>query len=156
MTVGAVYIKSKEAPAKDVLKDMVEMCKGVQHPTRGLFLRNYLSEMSKDKLPDQGTEYYGYALFVLRGCFFINQTHYREGGDIDDCIEFILQNFIEMNKLWVRMQHQSIMTDPVKIEKERLDIRLLVGTNLSRLSQLEGVDCDIYTEVCSTPFIMHM
>eukprot|EP00339_Tiarina_fusa_P013002 CAMPEP_0117011558 /NCGR_PEP_ID=MMETSP0472-20121206/9917_1 /TAXON_ID=693140 ORGANISM="Tiarina fusus, Strain LIS" /NCGR_SAMPLE_ID=MMETSP0472 /ASSEMBLY_ACC=CAM_ASM_000603 /LENGTH=766 /DNA_ID=CAMNT_0004714405 /DNA_START=22 /DNA_END=2320 /DNA_ORIENTATION=+ len=127
VTVGSVYIKSKEAPAKDVLKDMVEMCKGVQHPTRGLFLRNYLSEMSKDKLPDDGTEYHG------------------DGGNVNDCIEFILQNFIEMNKLWVRMQHQSVMTDPTKIEKERLDIRLLVGTNLSRLSQLEGVDCDIYT-----------
>lgn len=36
------------------------MCKGVQHPTRGLFLRNYLSEMTKDKLPDQGTEFFGY------------------------------------------------------------------------------------------------
>lgn len=52
-----------------------------------------------------------------------------------------------MNKLWVRMQHQSIMTDPAKIEKERSDIKLLVGTNLSRLSQLEGVDCSIYTSV---------
>ena len=60
ITVGGVYIKSKEAPAKDVLKDMVEMCKGVQHPTRGLFLRNYLSDVTKDKLPDKGTEYYGY------------------------------------------------------------------------------------------------
>lgn len=52
-----------------------------------------------------------------------------------------------MNKLWVRMQHQNIMTDVSKIEKERSDIKLLVGTNLSRLSQLEGVDCSIYTTV---------
>jgi hypothetical protein len=55
--VGSVYIKSKEVPAKDVLRDMVEMCKGVQHPVRGLFLRHYLSEMTKDKLPDVGSEY---------------------------------------------------------------------------------------------------
>ena len=27
---------------KDILKDLVEMCRGVQHPLRGLFLRNYL------------------------------------------------------------------------------------------------------------------
>jgi hypothetical protein len=25
---------------------------------------------------------------------------------VDDAVEFLLQNFTEMNKLWVRMQHQ--------------------------------------------------
>jgi hypothetical protein len=59
-TVGSVYIKSKEAPAKDVLKDLVEMCRGIQHPLRGLFLRSYLSQISRDKLPDIGSEYEGY------------------------------------------------------------------------------------------------
>jgi vacuolar protein sorting-associated protein 35 len=54
-----VYIKSKEAPAKDVLKDLVEMCLGVQHPIRGLFLRSYLAQVSRDKLPDIGSEYEG-------------------------------------------------------------------------------------------------
>lgn len=58
-TVGSVYIKSKEAPAKDVLKDLVEMCRGVQHPIRGLFLRSYLAQISRDKLPDIGSEYEG-------------------------------------------------------------------------------------------------
>lgn len=58
-TVGSVYIKSKDAPAKDVLKDLVEMCRGIQHPLRGLFLRSYLSQVSKDKLPDIGSEYEG-------------------------------------------------------------------------------------------------
>ena len=62
ITVGSIYIKTKEAPAKDVLRDLVEMCRGVQHPTRGLFLRNYLSEMTKDKLPDVGSEFEGYTL----------------------------------------------------------------------------------------------
>jgi vacuolar protein sorting-associated protein 35 len=61
VTVGAVYIRAKEAPTKDILRDLVEMCKGVQHPTRGLFLRNYLSEITKDKLPDDDSadEWYG-------------------------------------------------------------------------------------------------
>ena len=59
LSVGSVYIMSKEAPSKDVLKDLVEMCRGVQHPMRGLFLRNYLSQTSKDKLPDAGSEYEG-------------------------------------------------------------------------------------------------
>jgi hypothetical protein len=87
-TVGSVYIKSKEAPAKDVLKDLVEMSRGVHHPIRGLFLRSYLSQISRDKLPDVGSPYEG------------------EGGSVMDAVEFVLQNFTEMNKLWVRMQHQ--------------------------------------------------
>ena len=30
----------------------------------------------------------------------------QDPGNIDDSIEFIQLNFAEMNKLWVRMQHQ--------------------------------------------------
>ena len=45
LTVGSVYITSKEAAAKDILTDLVEMCRGVQHPMRGLFLRNYLAQV---------------------------------------------------------------------------------------------------------------
>ena len=37
----------------------VEMTRGVQHPVRGLFLRTYLSQMSKNLLPDTGSEYEG-------------------------------------------------------------------------------------------------
>jgi hypothetical protein len=59
-TVGSVYIMSNEAPAKDVLKDLVEMIRGVQHPIRGLFLRNYLTQISRDKLPDAGSPFEGY------------------------------------------------------------------------------------------------
>lgn len=61
-TVGSVYIMSNEAPAKDVLKDLVEMIRGVQHPIRGLFLRNYLTQISRDKLPDAGSPFEGLAI----------------------------------------------------------------------------------------------
>ncbi|KAI8007811.1 Vacuolar protein sorting-associated protein 35A [Camellia lanceoleosa] len=59
--VGSVCIKSKEAPAKDVLKDLMEMCRGIQHPVpvRGLFLRSHLSQIRRDNLPDIGSEYEG-------------------------------------------------------------------------------------------------
>ena len=129
VTVGSVYIRSKEAPAKDVLKDLVEMCRGVQHPLRGLFLRNYLSQLSKDKLPDSGSEYEGM------------------GGSVRDSIDFTLQNFTEMNKLWVRMQHQGPIREKERREKERQELRILVGTNLVRLSQLDGVNLELYTTV---------
>lgn len=127
-TVGSVYIKSKEAPTKDVLKDLVEMCRGIQHPVRGLFLRSYLSQVSRDKLPDIGSEYEGDADTVV------------------DAVEFVLQNFTEMNKLWVRMQHQGPAREKEKREKERSELRDLVGKNLHVLSQIEGVDLDMYKD----------
>ncbi|GMN29010.1 hypothetical protein TIFTF001_002263 [Ficus carica] len=127
-TVGSVYIKSKEAPAKDVLKDLVEMCRGIQHPVRGLFLRSYLSQVSRDKLPDIGSEYEG------------------DADTVTDAVEFVLQNFTEMNKLWVRMQHQGPAREKEKREKERSELRDLVGKNLHVLGQIEGVDLEMYKE----------
>lgn len=50
-----MYLETLEAPTREILTDMVEMCRGVQHPTRGLFLRNYLLQMTKNKLPDATT-----------------------------------------------------------------------------------------------------
>ncbi len=126
VTVGSVYIRSREAPARDVLRDLLEMCRGVQHPTRGLFLRNYLSEMTKDKLPDRGSEYEG------------------AGGTVHDALEFILGNFTEMNKLWVRMAQQGPAKDRERRAHEREELRQLVGKNLARLSQLDGLDAALY------------
>eukprot|EP01137_Pigoraptor_chileana_P025729 Opistho-2@95613 len=128
ITVGVVYIRGGEAPKKDILKDLVEMCRGVQHPLRGLFLRNYLLQMTKNLLPD------------------IEGDPARD-GTTSDSIDFIHLNFAEMNKLWVRMQHQGHSRDKDKREKERQDLRLLVGTNLVRLSQLEGVDVVMYRDL---------
>ncbi|XP_021902475.1 vacuolar protein sorting-associated protein 35B-like isoform X2 [Carica papaya] len=104
------------------------MCRGVQHPIRGLFLRSYLAQVSRDKLPDIGSEY--------------------EGGDdtVMDAVEFVLQNFTEMNKLWVRMQHQGPGRAREKQEKERSELRDLVGKNLHVLSQIEGVDLEMYKD----------
>ena len=31
---------------------------------------------------------------------------HRDADTVNDAVEFVLQNFTEMNKLWVRMQHQ--------------------------------------------------
>ena len=72
VTVGSAYVKTKEAPVKLILTDLLDMVKGVQQPTRGLFLRYYLLKMMKDILPDKGNEYEG------------------ERGDVNDSIEFIL------------------------------------------------------------------
>lgn len=68
----------------------------------------------------------------------------RPTGNLDDSISFVLTNFIEMNKLWVRLQHQGHSRDREKREMERKELRILVGTNLVRLSQLDGVDLEMY------------
>ena len=52
ITVGAAYVKTKEAPVQMILSDLLDMVKGVQQPTRGLFLRYYLLKMMKEILPD--------------------------------------------------------------------------------------------------------
>ena len=54
------------------------------------------------------------------------------------------QNFVETNRLWVRLQSQGAAKDKKKREKERLELRILVGVNLVRLSQLEGLGLQEY------------
>lgn len=135
VTAGSVYVKSLQAPAKDVLRDLVEMCAGVQHPQRGLFLRAYLAQMMKDKLPSAGIE---------------EEVEITEeeltGGTVQDSIDFVIRNFTEMNRLWVRMQHDSSAREMELREKERLELRLLVGSNIATLSRLVGSSLNLYRD----------
>ncbi|KAF2153324.1 vacuolar protein sorting-associated protein 35 [Myriangium duriaei CBS 260.36] len=131
ITVGTVYMGIEDAPVKEIMKDMMEMSRGVQHPVRGLFLRYYLSGQARDYLPSgngQGPE-----------------------GNLQDSISFILTNFVEMNKLWVRLQHQGHSRDREQRTKERQELQLLVGSNLVRLSQL--VDLESYKTVILSPLL---
>ncbi|QSL65147.1 hypothetical protein MERGE_002452 [Pneumocystis wakefieldiae] len=124
ITVGTVYMGIKDAPVREIMKDMMEMSRGVQHPIRGLFLRHYLSGQTRDYLPVG--------------------TSTGPEGNLNDSISFILTNFIEMNKLWVKFQHQGHSRERAKREEERTELKILVGTNLVRLSQLEGIDLHMY------------
>ncbi|KAA6415629.1 MAG: vacuolar sorting-associated 35 [Lasallia pustulata] len=131
ITVGTVYMAIEDAPVKEIMKDMMEMSRGVQHPIRGLFLRYYLSGQARDHLPTgsgDGAE-----------------------GNLQDSISFILTNFVEMNKLWVRLQHQGHSREREQRTKERQELQLLVGSNLVRLSQL--VDLDAYKTVILQPLL---
>ena len=68
-------------------------------------------------------------------------------ADFQDGVNFLLQNFSEMNRLWIRLQHQMHTKDKKKIEKERQELCILVGTGLVRLSQLDGITFSYYKEV---------
>ena len=131
ITVGTVYMAIEDAPVKEIMKDMMEMSRGVQHPIRGLFLRYYLSGQARDSLP----------------------TGSGDGpeGNLQDSISFILTNFVEMNKLWVRLQHQGHSREREQRTKERQELQLLVGSNLVRLSQL--VDLETYKSVILQPLL---
>ncbi|THX94441.1 vacuolar protein sorting-associated protein 35, partial [Aureobasidium pullulans] len=131
ITVGTVYMGIEDAPVKEIMKDMMEMSRGVQHPIRGLFLRYYLSGQARDYLPTgpgQGPE-----------------------GNLQDSVNFVLTNFVEMNKLWVRLQHQGHSREREQRTKERQELQLLVGSNLVRLSQL--VDLEAYKSSILQPLL---
>ncbi|EMC92735.1 hypothetical protein BAUCODRAFT_77309 [Baudoinia panamericana UAMH 10762] len=131
ITVGTVYMGIEDAPVKEIMKDMMEMSRGVQHPIRGLFLRYYLSGQARDALP--------------------TGTGDGPEGNLQDSISFILTNFVEMNKLWVRLQHQGHSREREQRTKERQELQLLVGSNLVRLSQL--VDLESYKSVILQPLL---
>uniref|UniRef100_A0A915P651 Vacuolar protein sorting-associated protein 35 n=1 Tax=Meloidogyne floridensis TaxID=298350 RepID=A0A915P651_9BILA len=158
ITVGVVYIKSGESPSTDILHDLVEMCRGVQHPLRGLFLRNYLLTSTKEFIPDKPPP--TLSLLQNKNINSINEDFGDEEekledvedetttcGDVRDAIDFIMVNFAEMNKLWVRMQHQGPSRESEKRERERRELRILVGTNLVRLSQLQNLELSLYRQI---------
>jgi vacuolar protein sorting-associated protein 35 len=126
ITVGSAYIKTKEAKASYILKDILNMVKGVQQPVKGLFLRFYLLKTMKDLLPDKGSEYED------------------DENDVTDAIDFILKNFKEMNRLWIRLQYMSSQKDDYKKEEEREELKTTVGENIYRLSSLNGLTVELY------------
>lgn len=122
ITVGSTLLKSKNSPREELINDMLEMCKGVQTPIRGLFLRYYLNQKTKDLLPIETIE------------------------EQELTVDFIITNFIEMNKLWVRLQFQGPLSEREKRQEEREELKVLVGSNLVRLSQMDFIDSIYYKE----------
>ena len=120
VTVGVAYVKSGEGAASEILRDVAELCRGVQHPVRGLFLRYFLAQATKDALPSEP----------------------------EHACQLVLSNFVEATKLWIRLTSQGGQSSSAaarqKREKERHELRLLVGTNLVRLSSIEGLTKEYY------------
>lgn len=156
VTVGVVYIQTEQEQeqqsfVRDILRDMVEMCRGIQHPLRGLFLRNYLIQTTKNILPGNlptmaqiaaANEALGSGMGA--GDDPANSLAQVPGSSVHDSIDYILMNFTEMTKLWVRMQYQGHTKDRLLREQERKDLKQLVGANLYALSSLENLHVDMY------------
>lgn len=121
ITVGVSYLKIADSPTNEILKDMIEMCRGVQNPIRGLFLRYYLSQTTKD--------------------FLIKDSSSNPDIIKFNC-NFVMINFIEMNKLWVRLQYSGPFREKELRTKERKELQTLIGSQLVRLSQIIDDDSD--------------
>lgn len=126
ITVGSVYIETQQVPAAEIIFDLLQIVKGVQNPLRGLFIRYYFLKMIKDKLPDVNNEY--------------EQTN----SSIDDTLKFIFQNLEEMNRLWIRLSVGCTGNERLLKEKERNELKILVGENIIRLASLNGLTIDLY------------
>ena len=130
-TIAPAFIKRGLAKANDVMRDLIEMARGVQHPTRALFLRHFLLHILKEVLPDGKTE----------------------GGTIEDTLKFTLENFKQMNVLWVRLEFSLDSETVEDRKKQRSQLKQLVGHNIQRISSLRGLDIEHYKAIV-LPFIV--
>jgi vacuolar protein sorting-associated protein 35 len=113
ITCGVAMLDFDTFPQTEILKDMIEMLNGVQHPIKGMFLRYYL----------------------LQRCKFIFNDEKRVATN-EFKIDFLIANFIEMNKLWIRLQYQGQLREKSSKLKERKEVELLIGYNLVQLTEV--------------------
>ena len=131
--VASAYIETGQTNATDIIFDLFNLIKGVQNPLRGLFCRYFFLKMIKDRLPDKGNEYE------------------KPGASPDDTVKFILNNLEEMNGLWIRITNNNSIigvedesADTESSLKEREQLKILIGENITRLSSLNSVTVDLY------------
>ena len=128
ITVGSIYMEKEPKSVHVILFDLLGVVKQVQNPVKGLFIRNYLLKMIKDKLPDKGNPYV------------------QEGGSFEDTLRFLIQNLEEMNLLWIRLLLGVEGNNKTQREKEREELKILIGESINKLSSLESLSKDIYEE----------
>lgn len=123
IVAGAVYMGVERKLTKNILKDLLEMCAGVQNPLKGLFLRGYFTQLLRSKLSEN-----------------------QEELGVEEAIEFVLWNFGEANRLWIRMQY-DISKERIQRDQERRQVETLVGLNISTLAHLSGLSASLYSNV---------
>ena len=126
ITAGSLVMENEPKSSSEIIFDLLGMIKGVQNPIRGLFVRYYLLKRIKDKLPDK------------------DNIYLKEGGNFDDTLRFIIQNMDEMNRLWIRLGSDVMGNEKILRDKERVELKILVGESINRLSSLDGLSIDLY------------
>ncbi|GJD11162.1 Vacuolar protein sorting-associated protein 35 [Galdieria sulphuraria] len=130
IVAGTVYMGVERKLTKNILKDLMEMCSGVQNPMKGLFLRGYLTQLLRSKLSENRED---------------NENE-QLGITTQEAIEFLLWNFGEANRLWIRMQYDA-NKERLKRDQERRQVETLVGLNISTLAHLSGLNVSLYSNV---------
>jgi vacuolar protein sorting-associated protein 35 len=128
ITAGSIYIERVPRSTRIIIYDMLGLVKAVQNPIKGLFLRNYLLKMLKDKLPDK------------------DNIYLKEGANFEDSIKFIIENMEEMNRLWIRLSGGVTGAEKAKREKERDELKVLIGESMTKLSSLENLNLEMYEQ----------
>ena len=128
ITVGSIYMEKVPKSVHVILFDLLGVVKQVQNPIKGLFVRNYLLKMVKDKLPDK------------------NNIYEKQGGTFEDSLKFLIQNLEEMNLLWIRLLIGVDTNNKTQREKERDELKILIGESINKLSSLESLTKEIYEE----------
>lgn len=85
ITVASICLKVHKNEHEEIMRilfDLVSLTKGVQHPTRGLFLRNYLSQISRLVIPDVPEN--------------VTAQSLDDHPIVKRAVDFVLQNFAEM------------------------------------------------------------
>ena len=126
IAAGSIVMENEPKSTEEIIFDLLGMIKGVQNPIRGLFARYFLLKMIKDKLPDK------------------DNVYLKEGGKFDVTLKFIIQNMDEMNRLWIRLGSDVMGAEKVLRDKERNELKILVGESINRLSMLEGLTIELY------------
>ena len=126
IAAGSIVMENEPKSTEEIIFDLLGMIKGVQNPIRGLFARYFLLKMIKDKLPDK------------------DNIYLKEGGKFDVTLKFIIQNLDEMNRLWIRLGTDVMGAEKLIRDKERNELKILVGESINRLSMLEGLTIEIY------------
>lgn len=123
VTVGMVRMIALPEATDEILEDLDDMVRAVQHPVRGLFLRYFLLQAVKDKLP------------VLQ-------------SGMMGALKFLLGTFKEVVILWQRLREEAkAENDAWKLDDHRFSLRLLLGAHLMEISRLEGLTTTLYAEV---------
>ena len=134
IAAGSIVMENEPKSTEEIIFDLLGMIKGVQNPIRGLFARYFLLKMIKDKLPDK------------------DNIYLKEGGKFDVTLKFIIQNLDEMNRLWIRLGTDVMGAEKLIRDKERNELKILVGESINRLSMINPNNTRIKRSYESTIF----
>ena len=124
---GSVYLEHSPEKCKELIEDLLDIVKQAQSPLRTIFVRYFLTKVIARVLPDEDNK------DIKEGC-----------GTILDTIYFLIKNLEEMNRAWIRMTLNASLDEKPILEKERLDIKMLIKDAIYIISKLKGMNNNLF------------